>query len=175
MNGLVDIIITGLIIGGIYALIAVGLSLQYGVGRVLNVSHGEFILVGALSTYSLYRDFGISPLLAIVIITPVLFIIGFWTRPDLIQFHPQDFGHAEAFCRAVLLASFGLLFIVQNLMLFTWGAESKAIPTSIPRFRSSAACMVSTACLPWEWQWGQRHLLCVHQKHTAWQSHPRGG
>ena len=48
--------------GGIYALIAVGLSLQYGVGRVLNVSHGEFIMLGAFATWSLYTVLGISPL-----------------------------------------------------------------------------------------------------------------
>ena len=46
-----DIVITGLILGGIYALIAVCLSLQYGVGRVLNVAHGEFIILGALITH----------------------------------------------------------------------------------------------------------------------------
>jgi len=45
-----DVVIGGLIMGGIYALIAVGLGLQYGVGRVLNVSHGEFIMIGAFAT-----------------------------------------------------------------------------------------------------------------------------
>lgn len=47
--GIVDILISGLLMGGIYALIAVGLSMQYGVARVLNVSHGEFIMLGAFS------------------------------------------------------------------------------------------------------------------------------
>ncbi len=46
-----DIIITGLLLGGIYALVSVGLSLQYGVARVLNVAHGEFIMVGAFITF----------------------------------------------------------------------------------------------------------------------------
>ena len=54
---LLDIVITGLILGGIYALVAVGLSLQYGVGRVLNVSHGEFIMIGAFSTYTPFTQF----------------------------------------------------------------------------------------------------------------------
>ncbi len=139
MSGLVDIVITGLIIGGIYALIAVGLSLQYGVGRVLNVAHGEFILVGALSTYSLYLGFGISPLLAIVIITPVLFLVGFVLDRTLYNSIRKTSVNAEAFAGRSLLASFGLLFIVQNLMLFTWGAESKGysyLDTSVSIFGS---------------------------------------
>ena len=69
-----DVVISGLITGGIYALIAVGLSLQYGVGRVLNVFHGEFIMLGAFATWSLYTVFGISPLVSPVICGPVLFI-----------------------------------------------------------------------------------------------------
>jgi branched-chain amino acid transport system permease protein len=47
----IDVAITGLIMGGLYALIAMGLNLQYGVARVLNVSHGEFVMVGAFITY----------------------------------------------------------------------------------------------------------------------------
>ena len=49
-----DIIITGLLLGGIFALVSVGLSLQYGVARVLNVAHGEFIMVGAFVTFWLF-------------------------------------------------------------------------------------------------------------------------
>ena len=49
-----DIIITGLLLGGIFALVSVGLSLQYGVGRVLNVAHGEFIMIGAFVTFWLW-------------------------------------------------------------------------------------------------------------------------
>jgi ABC-type branched-subunit amino acid transport system permease subunit len=56
---LLDILIGGLMMGGLYALIAVGLSLQYGVARVLNVSHGEFIMLGAFATYSLYILLGL--------------------------------------------------------------------------------------------------------------------
>jgi branched-chain amino acid transport system permease protein len=139
MGTLVDIIITGLIIGGIYALIAVGLSLQYGVGRVLNVSHGEFILVGALSTYSLYQVLHISPLLTIAIVMPVMFIIGYVLDQTLYNYLRKTSINAEAFSGRSLLTSFGLLFIVQNIMLFAWGAESKGysyLDTSISIFGS---------------------------------------
>jgi len=74
---LLDITISGLLTGGIYALIAVGLNLQYGVARVLNIAHGEFIMLGAFATYSLYTLFGINPLVSLAIAGPFVFIIGF--------------------------------------------------------------------------------------------------
>jgi len=125
IHNLLDILITGLILGGIYALIAVGLSLQYGVGRVLNIAHGEFIMVGALTTYSLYTVLGVSPLVAIAVITPALFVIGYLLDRTLYNYLRKKSPNADAFSATSLLASFGLLFVVQNLMLLIWGANLK--------------------------------------------------
>ena len=118
-----DVVIGGLIMGGIYALIAVGLSLQYGVGRVLNVSHGEFIMIGAFSTYSLYTVFGISPLISLAICGPVLFAIGFLIHRALFEYLRSKSESTEAFADSSLLASFGLLFIIQNIALIIWKAD----------------------------------------------------
>lgn len=117
-----DIVITGLILGGIYALIAVGLSLQYGVGRVLNVAHGEFIILGALITYSLYTAGGLNPLLAIVIVGPILFLVGYGLDRSIFNELRRSSVNEDAFEGRSLLVSFGLLFVVQNLMLLFWGA-----------------------------------------------------
>jgi len=117
-----DIVITGLILGGIYALIAVGLSLQYGVGRVLNVAHGEFIILGALITYSLYTSGGLNPLLAIVILGPTLFLVGYALDRSIFNELRRSSVNEDAFEGRSLLVSFGLLFVVQNLMLLFWGA-----------------------------------------------------
>lgn len=122
---LLDIVITGLILGGIYALIAVGLSLQYGVGRVLNVSHGEFIMVGALLTYSIYILFGINPLFSILIVAPISFCIGFIIHRTLFQYLRNTSPGIDIFSGRSLLASFGLLFVIQNLILIIWGADLK--------------------------------------------------
>ncbi len=109
--------------GGIYALIAVGLSLQYGVGRVLNVSHGEFIMLGAFITYSLYVIFGISPLVSLVICGPFLFLIGFIIHRTLFQSLRNKSESMDIFEGNSLLASFGLLFIIQNVALLIWKAN----------------------------------------------------
>ena len=74
---ILDIVIAGLLLGGLYAIIAMGLSLQYGVARVLNISHGEFIMLGAVSTWTLYTVLGINPLLSLVICGPIAFVLGF--------------------------------------------------------------------------------------------------
>ena len=122
-SAILDIAINGLITGGIYALIAVGLSLQYGVGRVLNVAHGEFIMIGAFATFSLYTVFGISPILSLAICGPVLFIAGFFIHRTLFQYLRNKAESVGAFIDNSLLASFGLLFIIQNIALLIWKAD----------------------------------------------------
>jgi branched-chain amino acid transport system permease protein len=122
---LLDIVIGGLIMGGIYALIAMGLSLQYGVARVLNVSHGEFIMLGAFTTWSLYTLFGVNPLVSLVICGPIVFIIGFILHITLFKRLRTSSGSLAAFEGSSLLASFGLLFIIQNIALIRWGAAIK--------------------------------------------------
>lgn len=120
---ILDIIISGFIMGGIYALIAVGLSLQYGVGRVLNVGHGEFIMIGAFATWTLYTLAGVSPLLSLVICGPGLFIVGFFIHRTLFQYLREESESIVAFADSSLLASFGLLFIIQNIALLIWKAD----------------------------------------------------
>jgi branched-chain amino acid transport system permease protein len=72
-----NVVIAGLLLGGLYALIAMGLSLQYGVARVANFSHGEFIMLGGMITWTLYSEFGINPLLCLAVCGPLAFILGF--------------------------------------------------------------------------------------------------
>ena len=120
-----DVIIGGLLTGGIYALLAAGFSLQYGVSRVLNVSHGEFIMLGALAAYSLYVPFGINPLVSLVILGPIFFIIGSLTNRILFERLRRIAGSIEVFEGQSILVSFGLLFIIQNLALLAWGADER--------------------------------------------------
>ncbi len=122
-EAILNIVIAGLIMGGIYALIAVGLSLQYGVGRVLNISHGEFIMIGAFATWSLYTLLGVSPLLSLIICGPFLFFVGFLIHRTLFQYLRDKSESMGAFADSSLLASFGLLFIIQNIALLIWKAD----------------------------------------------------
>jgi branched-chain amino acid transport system permease protein len=120
-----DIVIAGLLMGGIYALVAVGLSLQYGVARVLNVAHGEFIMLGAFITWSLYTMGGINPLVSLVICGPTVFIIGFILYRTVFTRLRTSSASPAAFEGNSMLACFGLLFIIQNVAILIWGADIK--------------------------------------------------
>jgi branched-chain amino acid transport system permease protein len=123
---ILDVAIGGLLLGGIYALIAMGMSLQYGVARVLNFSHGEFIMVAAFSTFTLYTVVGINPLLCLVIIGPVVFLIGVLLHRTLFHQLSLRAPNVDAYAASSILASFGLLFIIQNIALLGWGADYRA-------------------------------------------------
>lgn len=122
---ILDIVIAGLLMGGLYALIAMGLSLQYGVARVLNISHGEFIMLGALTTWTVYTVFDINPLLSLVICGPIAFILGFILHRTLYKRLLATSASLGIFEGNSMLASFGLLFIIRNLALISWGSDTK--------------------------------------------------
>ena len=72
----IELIVSGLITGGIYALVALGLNLQYGLMRILNIAHGEFLMLGAYLTWMVQTSFGISPFLMIPVSFVVLMCMG---------------------------------------------------------------------------------------------------
>jgi branched-chain amino acid transport system permease protein len=117
-----DITSAGLISGGIFALIAIGLNLQWGVTRVLNMSHGEFIMFGAFAAYFLYKLFGISPLISLVISSPILFIIGILLHRTLFTRILKSSVSMEAYEIGSLLAAYGLMFVFSNIAAWSWGA-----------------------------------------------------
>jgi branched-chain amino acid transport system permease protein len=121
MNQVLDVVIAGLLMGGLYALIAMGLSLQYGVARVLNFSHGEFIMVGGMTTWMLYTVGGINPLLAVAVCGPGAFVLGFVIHRTMFERLRTMSASPGVFESNSVLASFGLLFIVQNVASLIWG------------------------------------------------------
>jgi branched-chain amino acid transport system permease protein len=123
METILNVVIAGLLLGGIFALIAVGLSLQYGVARVLNIAHGEFIMVGAFVTWTLYTVFGINPLLSLAIVGPAVFIIGFILYRTLFTRLRIKAPSPAAFEGNSILAAFGLLFVIQYIALLGWGSN----------------------------------------------------
>lgn len=120
---ILDVVIAGLLLGGLYALIAMGLSLQYGVARVFNISHGEFIMLAALTTWSLQIVLGLNPLISLAICAPIAFILGFIIHRTLFKRLSSTAETPAAFESSSMLASFSLFFILQNLALITWGSK----------------------------------------------------
>jgi branched-chain amino acid transport system permease protein len=125
MGVLRDIIITGLLLGGIFALVSVGLSLQYGVGRVLNVAHGEFIMIGSFVTFWLSGS--INPLLSLVITGPLIFAVGWFLHATMFRRLMSKSSSLEMFEGTSMLAAFGLLYIVQNVARIIWGSQTRQV------------------------------------------------
>ena len=123
MTAFLDIAIAGLLMGGLYALIAMGLSLQYGVARVLNFAHGEFIMIGAMTTFTLFTVFHINPLIAVVICGPICFILGYIVYRLIFKRLLTISPNQGAYESNSMLASFGLMFIIQNIAFIAWGPE----------------------------------------------------
>ncbi|MCZ2290887.1 MAG: branched-chain amino acid ABC transporter permease [Burkholderiales bacterium] len=120
---LLDALLTGLTLGGMYALVALGLNLQYGVARIMNLSYGELMIAAAVLAFVLYGQHGVSPLLTLVLMLPLAALVG-WAiyglaLVPLVRRAPtRDALEADS-----LLGTFGLLFIVQGVMLVLVGGN----------------------------------------------------
>jgi len=126
-EAIVPLLVSGVLNGGIYALAAMGLSIQYGVARVLNLSHGEFIMVATWVGFTFFTRFDINPLISIVITAPLFLIMGFAIHRTIFTTLRKRAPTPGAFEGNSLLASFGLLFAVQNIALLIWGGVPRAM------------------------------------------------
>ena len=117
---LAEVAASGLLLGGLYALIAVGLNVQYGLMRVLNVAHGEFVMIGAYATFLLHARLGWNPLITLLISAPLGFTLGVTVHTVLFRRLLRLRRTREELEANSLLISFGLLFILQNLALLVW-------------------------------------------------------
>ena len=114
------IIVAGILNGGVYALAAMGLSIQYGVARVLNLSHGEFIMVAAWLAWVFFTRLEINPLISMPIIALFFLGIGFALYRTLFTALRNKAVSPAAFEGNSLLAAFGLLYIVYNVAALIW-------------------------------------------------------
>ena len=118
-----ELIVSGLITGGIYALVALGLNLQYGLMRILNIAHGEFLMLGAYLTWMVQTSFGISPFLMIPVSFVVLMGLGLAIHWLCFRRLTATSPNIDIFEARGLMVSFGLMFLIQNLVSSIWGGE----------------------------------------------------
>ena len=121
MGGLANQLVQGILLGGLYALFALGLSLSVGVMRFVNIAHGDFIVLASFALLSLTTALGISAFLAMLLILPLAFVAGFALQRLLLQ------RVTGAGVLPVILVTFGLSIIVQNGLLEAYGADTRKI------------------------------------------------
>ncbi len=143
----IDLTIAGLITGGMYALVAVGLNLQYGLMRVMNIAHGEFLMLGAYLAYWAYTLTGLSPLIALPGVFVTLFVTGLVVYRLCFRSITRAAPSVEVLEARSLLVGFGLMFLLQNGAFLAWGADLRgyeylATPVEIAGTRLGANRLV---------------------------------
>lgn len=118
----------GVFVGGNYGLAAVGLSLVFGVLRVLNVAHGELLMLGGYASYWAFTLLGIDPFVSILISGPLLVLVGLALNRGLFSFVERL--DEENKIRTSLLISFGLTLVIQNLAQVLWTADERSVNTT---------------------------------------------
>jgi branched-chain amino acid transport system permease protein len=119
----IELLTSGLITGGIYALVALGLNLQYGLMRILNIAHGEFLMVGAYLTWMVQTSFGFSPLLMVPVSFLVLAVLGLAIHWLCFRRLTATSPNLDIFEARGLMVAFGLMFLVQNFVSWMWGGD----------------------------------------------------
>lgn len=114
-------IVQGVLLGGLYAMFAMGLSLSAGVMRFINIAHGDLIVLVCFMVLSITAGLGASPLVAVIIIVPIAFAGGYVLQRFLLQ---RVLGQGVL---PVILVTFGLSIIIQNALQGTYGADTRKV------------------------------------------------
>jgi len=118
-----DLFIKALLLAGIYAAMAVGMTVIYGVMKIVNLAHAGFLMLGAYFAYELYERFHIDPVLGAVLALPAFFLFGIGVHAVLIRWLPKS----DTPTLASLLLMFGFWLVLQNLGYLIWGNEESSI------------------------------------------------
>jgi branched-chain amino acid transport system permease protein len=119
----VNAVVQGVLLGGVFALFATGLSLAFGVMRLVNLAHGQLALVGAFAAVSLTEATGWNPLLALVVVVPGMALLGYALQRGLLDHTLAADGDP---LRSILV-TFGLAVVVENLLLERYSADSQGL------------------------------------------------
>jgi branched-chain amino acid transport system permease protein len=120
-GALINQLLQGVLLGGLYTLFATGLSLSAGVMRFVNIAHGDFIVLACFALLTLTTSLGINPVLAAIILLPIAFGTGFVLQRYLLQ---RVVGESVLL---VILVTFGLSIIIQNGLLEAYGADTRKV------------------------------------------------
>lgn len=150
-----DLLIKALLLAGVYSAMAVGMTVIYGVMKIVNLAHAGFLMLGAYFALELFQRFHIDPILGSVIALPVFFLFGMLVHWLLVRWLPKS----DTPTLASLLLMFGFLLVLQNAAYLIWGSDDQSIFTpltlssvqigqiSIPKvnlvvFAAAVVCMV---------------------------------
>ena len=115
----------GLLLGGLYGIVGIGMSMIFGIVRVVNLAHGDLVILASYLSFVTLSIFNISPLLTLILVIPAMFLIGY-----IIQYYLVNHVLGQGM-NPPLLVAFGLSIILQNLLLLFFTPDARALLTSI--------------------------------------------
>jgi branched-chain amino acid transport system permease protein len=121
MESLSQAVLNGLLTGGVYLVVTLGIALVFGIMRIVNFAHGEFVMLGAYVTYWSFTLMGMNPYLTLVLSSLVLFVLGLLTYKFLVE------KILDAPPINQVLLTFGISVVMQNLALMLWSGNSVAM------------------------------------------------
>ena len=118
---LVPAVLNGLMTGAVYALVALGLTLIYGVLHIINFAHGALLTAAMFAAFFAHRLLGLDPYVAALVLTPLFFALGYCLQRFVIgpAAHGQD--------RNILLVTLGLAVVIENVLLYAFGADTRTL------------------------------------------------
>ena len=125
MDTFLQVLTNGLMLGGLFAIVSIGLTLIFGIVKVINFAHGEYLMVGMYLTFLLATGLDIHPYLTVAAVAPLLFVLGALTQRFLIQ--PLMSARDE---HVQIFATVGLSTALMNLALLVFGADIASTPSS---------------------------------------------
>lgn len=137
-----DTLLQGVLLGGLYALFAAGLSLVFGIMRLVNLAHGDLIVLSAFVILLIVSTFGLDPFLAAIIAAPLMFAFGWALQYYLLN---RTLGKDVL---APLLVTFGLSIVIQNGLLETFTADSKRVSAGALETASVQLAGINAGVMP---------------------------
>jgi branched-chain amino acid transport system permease protein len=119
----VNLLIAALMLAGIYAVMSVGMTVIYGVMKIVNLAHAGFMMMGAYFAYELYERLHLDPILAALLAFPAFFLAGIAVHWLLVRWLP----HSDRPTLQSLLLMFGLWLVLQNIGYLIWGTTDRSI------------------------------------------------
>ena len=118
-------LVNGISLGSVYAIIALGYSMVYGIAKMLNFAHGDVIMVGAFMSFSATQYWGMSPMVSVLVSVVVCTLLGMTI--ERLAYKPLR----QATSLAVLITAIGMSYLLQNLALLIWGANPKSFSSVV--------------------------------------------
>jgi branched-chain amino acid transport system permease protein len=118
-------IVNGILLGGLYAIIAIGMSTMFGIVKLVNLAHGDLMILSSFLCLTLVTSLGVSPLWTLVVVVPVMYFVGYFVQGYLLN---RVLGKEM---EPPLLVAFGLSIIIQNLLLLVYTPDARSLMTPL--------------------------------------------